>query len=182
MAILKLCKVDYLTENDVINVIDYIIHKNECVICGAKNIAVYSYDSSYISDQMIAPKVLYNQTNGRQFYHLVLSLQPFIVGAVYKDSNLSESTIQPDELDRLMTMFLSSEYLKEHQIIYGIHQQWKDNGTVNLHVHILINSVSLHGNKIELRKKQLWEYLSYLEYMAYGSFRKRFSQDSMVFY
>lgn len=173
MAILKLCKEDYLSIYDIVNVIDYIMNKQDCILAGAKNIVYCPYDASYIADQMIVTKKIFNQINGRHFYHLVFSLQPYTVGAIYKETNSQEATIKPEELDHLLTVLFSGELLQEYQVIYGIHKQYKSNDTVNLHAHILLNSVSLEGTKIELRKKQLWEYLNYLGYWSMGLFKKQ---------
>lgn len=146
-VILKICqqkkKDDYRKPDDVKNVIAYILRKDKRKrddIWGS--FGVYSESASGMAADFDKLKCLYGKSDGLQLKHLVLSWggRP----------DMSRKKLRK-KIKRTMGF-----WGKSYQLVYAVHE---DRLPESWHIHIVLNSVSNTGKKIQITSKNLKKFM-----------------------
>lgn len=146
MAILKICsqgkKDSYRTQKDMRNVINYVLQENkrkENNIWGTVSIFNKTYEG--IVEDFLRLKQLYGKTEGLQLKHLVLSWG-------------KRPDIPRKKLRKLIKQ-TACFWGKDYQTVYAVHEDKSDD---KWHMHIVLNSVSNSGSKIQITHKTLKDF------------------------
>lgn len=125
MCIVKVINNTYGNEKDLENLVNYVIQPSHCK-CGLYGATAMNVGN--VADMVNSMKVVkkeFKKPEGRQLLHIVVSFDD-------KD----ESWVTPQIAYELGYRF-AALYLNGQQTVFGVH----DN-TDNLHIHIVLNSVS----------------------------------------
>lgn len=141
-VILKICrqqdKNSYRKYSDVENVINYVLQDNKRKKDDIWNsISTYSESKEGIIKDFHKLKRLYDKTDGLQLKHLVLSWK-------------TRPNICRKKLRKLIKHTMSF-WGNDYQVVYAVHENNPD----NWHMHIVLNSVSNSGYKIQITQQTI---------------------------
>lgn len=145
-AILKICNSktpsSYMKKGDIKTVINYVLQDNKRKGDDIWNsLGIFDKSKNGIIKDFYKLKRLYDKTDGLQLKHLVLSwgTRPDI----------------PRKKMRKLVKQTMSFWGKDYQLVYAIHE---DNKPDKWHAHIVINSVSNTGRKIQITHSTLTKF------------------------
>lgn len=145
-AILKICNSktpsSYMKKDDIKTVINYVLQDNKRKDDDIWNsFGIFDKSKNGIIKDFYKLKRLYDKTDGLQLKHLVLSwgTRPDI----------------PRKKMRKLVKQTMSFWGKDYQLVYAIHE---DNKPDKWHAHIVINSVSNTGRKIQITRSTLTKF------------------------
>lgn len=145
-AILKICNSktpsSYMKKGDIKTVINYVLQDNKRKGDDIWNsFGIFDKSKNGIIKDFYKLKRLYDKTDGLQLKHLVLSwgTRPDI----------------PRKKMRKLVKQTMSFWGKDYQLVYAIHE---DNKPDKWHAHIVINSVSNTGRKIQITRSTLTKF------------------------
>lgn len=145
-AIFKICSQDnkhsYRTQKDIKRVIDYILREDKRKrdnIWGT--VGIFNKTNEGIVEDFLKSKRLYGKTDGLQLKHLVLSCG-------------KRPDIPRKKLRKLVKQTVSF-WGKNYQTVYAVHEDKPDD---KWHMHIVLNSVSNNGKKIQITQKTFREF------------------------
>lgn len=149
MALLKIvnyedfhdCDTPQPIEVTISKKIDYVINpdSNKYNLYGGFNFVNMS-NSHAIADQFISLSSTYYSRNFVPVQHIILSLDPL----TYEDNTT------PEQLALIVHRFCKYTFGNDYQVIWGIH-----NDEVNLHAHIVINTVNIYAGTLLPWNKQM---------------------------
>lgn len=87
-----------------------------------------------IADLFCIPSLWHNRSGHIPIQHIVLSLDPY---------SFIEDRVSPKDLATVIDRFCLHEFGDDYQVVYAIHED-----ALNLHAHILINTVNLNNGKL----------------------------------
>lgn len=142
-AIFKICpakgKLDYKKKCDVKNVIHYVLQESKRTDDNIWNsIGTYNKSEEGIIKDFNKLKRLYDKTDGLQLKHLILSW-----GA--------RPDLPRKKLRKLIKQTMDF-WGRDYQLVYAVHE---DSSPDKWHLHLVINSVSNNGYKIQINSKTL---------------------------
>jgi len=142
-AILKICsskkQSSYMKKDDIKKVISYVLQDDKRAGDDIWNsFGIFDKSKNGIIKDFYKLKRLYDKTDGLQLKHLVLSWGP-------------RPDIPRKKLRKLIKQTMSF-WGKDYQLVYAIHE---DNLPDKWHAHIVINSVSNTGRKIQITRNTL---------------------------
>lgn len=145
-AILKICSSknpnSYMKKRDIRTVISYVLQDNKRTDDDIWNcFGIFDKSKNGIIEDFYKLKQLYDKTDGLQLKHLILSWG-------------TRPDIPRKKLRKLIKQTISF-WGKDYQLIYAIHE---DNQLDKWHAHIVINSVSNTGHKIQITRSTLTKF------------------------
>lgn len=145
-AILKICSSknpnSYMKKRDIRTVISYVLQDNKRTDDDIWNcFGIFDKSKNGIIEGFYKLKQLYDKTDGLQLKHLILSWG-------------TRPDIPRKKLRKLIKQTISF-WGKDYQLIYAIHE---DNQLDKWHAHIVINSVSNTGHKIQITRSTLTKF------------------------
>ena len=142
MAIVQVQKGSCGTVLDLYRAILYVARYEDCVPSYVMGFNVTPYG---VMEEMARVKMAYGNSIGRQFYHLVISLEP--------GEKCLENSDALKLAGHLIGMYLSdNQCLGRTQVLLALHQN-----TGNDHFHAVINNVDLNTKRrIDLDKRTLY--------------------------
>lgn len=129
MPVFKAINKHYNTQDDLWNLVNYVIADNHCIdkVYGAQGIIKSQTDNMY--QQMVYVKKYFRKENGRQALHYVLSF-----------SKEEEHYIGIQEA--LEIGYKVANYFCGWQVVFGVHTN-----TGHLHLHFVVNNTSYENGK-----------------------------------
>ena len=151
MALFRIITGEDLTLNGILNYLtDYEIHPLNTVVyldCFGICIDNMAYDMMFI-------KEIYNKTSGKQYHHIILSLE--------KDESYSNINLQK----LIMASIDFANYIYQYdrvQLAFAVHTN-----TDNWHCHFILNSIKIdNGNRLNFCLKDLERYRNILDIILF---------------
>ena len=142
MAIVQVQKGSCGTVLDLYSEILYVARYEDCIPNYVMGFNVTPYG---VMEEMARVKMVYGNSIGRQFYHLVISLEP--------GEKCQENSNALKLAGHLIGMYLADNHcLGRTQVLLALHQN-----TGNDHFHAVINNVDLNTKRrIDLDKRTLY--------------------------
>lgn len=143
MAILKTAnaKGKYYDEDARYDVVNYILYSDQAIrYCGC-----YGVNLIDIAESMDLVAAQYGKNSGVKLRHFIISFSPF-------------EKVSPEKANEIGKV-AASYFGREYQVVYSVHES-----ADNLHIHIVINSVSyIDGHRYGGTKKEFYGFINYME-------------------
>lgn len=144
-AILKICgqgKNSYRKKQDVRHVINYVLDETKREKDDIWNtIGIFGSTKEDFAEDFHRLKRLYGKTDGLQLKHLMLSW--------------GRRPEMPRKKLRILIKKTMGFWGENYQLVYAVHE---DNLPDGWHMHIVLNSVSVNGHKIQITQKVLTKF------------------------
>lgn len=145
-AILKICSSknpnSYMKKRDIRTVISYVLQDNKRTNDDIWNcFGIFDKSKKGIIEDFYKLKQLYDKTDGLQLKHLILSWG-------------TRPDIPRKKLRKLIKQTMSF-WGRDYQLVYAVHE---DSQPDKWHAHIVINSVSNTGHKIQITRSTLTKF------------------------
>ena len=133
MAMVKVVKEYYKEEEDVRNLIRYIVENNECGREYNNCFGVRKGDSEMAAKDILAIQNKYHKEPATIVRHIVISFSSRDVVSLEQVVDFAEEIVK--------------YYNNKYQVLYGIHDRNRRGGK-NIHIHMVVSSTNFRTGKI----------------------------------